>query len=239
MRWRLLRLNWAYGAGELIIVVVGVMIALGFEQWSSDRLDRVEEVEIIDGFLSDLREDIESISNGLETLPRKETRLLRISSSLETFDHRPNDIAQFLEDIVGSTAYGWNQARARRTTLDEVLGSGKFGLIRDAAMRVKISEYYDFDLTVNNRINERETEYPSLAYRLVPRSTEDEVEKNLSDAQKQRVVDRIFDSPLRDHVVGEINFSRFAIERLTFWKALGFELIDELETYRDTLEYAQ
>jgi hypothetical protein len=28
MRWRLLRLNWAYGLGELVIVVVGVMIAV-------------------------------------------------------------------------------------------------------------------------------------------------------------------------------------------------------------------
>ncbi len=236
MRWRLQRLNWAYAVGELIIVVAGVLIALAVDQWNSDRLERVEEVEIIDGFLSDLREDIEDISLGLEILPEKETRLLRISSSLETFDHRPNDISRFLEDIVGSTPYGWNQARARRTTLDEVLGSGKFGLIRDAALRVKISEYYDFDLNVSNRINERETEYPSLAYRLVPRSTEGEVETNLSDAQKQRLVERIFDSPLQDHVVGEINFSRFVMERLTFWKALCLELIDELEIYRNTLE---
>ena len=236
MRWRLQKLNWPYAVGELIIVVAGVLIALTVDQWNSDRLERVEEVEIIDGFLSDLREDIEDISLGLEILPEKETRLLRISSSLETFDHRPNDISRFLEDIVGSTPYGWNQARARRTTLDEVLGSGKFGLIRDAALRVKISEYYDFDLSVSNRINERETEYPSLAYRLVPRSTEGEVETNLSDAQKQRLVERIFDSPLQDHVVGEINFSRFVMERLTFWKALCLELIDELETYRNTLE---
>ncbi len=236
MRWRLQRLNWAYAVGELIIVVAGVLIALTVDQWNSDRLERVEEEEIIDGFLSDLREDIEDISIGLEILPEKETRLLRISSSLETFDHRPNDISRFFEDIVGSTPYGWNQARARRTTLDEVLGSGKFGLIRDAALRVKISEYYDFDLSVSNRINERETEYPSLAYRLVPRSTEGEVETNLSDAQKQRLVDRIFDSPLQDHVVGEINFSRFVIDRFTLWKTLCLELIDELETYRNTLE---
>ncbi len=236
MRWRLLRLNWAYAVGELIIVVGGVLIALAVDQWNSDRLERVEEVEIIDGFLSDLREDIEDISLGLEILPEKETRLLRISSSLETFDHRPSDISRFLEDIVGSTAYGWNQARARRTTLDEVLGSGKFGLIRDAALRVKISEYYDFDLNVSNRINERETEYPSLAYRLVPRSTEGEVATNLSDAQKQRVVERIFDSPLQDHVVGEINFSRFVIQQLNRWKAFCLELIAELEMYRDTID---
>ena len=96
MRWRLQRLNWAYAVGELIIVVAGVLIALTVDQWNSDRLERVEEVEIIDGFLSDLREDIEDISLGLEILPEKETRLLRISSSLETFDHRPNDISRFL-----------------------------------------------------------------------------------------------------------------------------------------------
>ena len=57
MRWRLHRLDWPYAVGELIIVVAGVLIALAVDQWNSDRLERVEEVEIIEQLISDLNID--------------------------------------------------------------------------------------------------------------------------------------------------------------------------------------
>ena len=149
MRWRLQKLDWPYAVGELIIVVAGVMIALGFDQWNSGRLERVEETEIIERFIADLRVDLDGISFGLGRVTDKEARILRISSSLESPDGRPKDSTLFLEDVVESATYGWNQARARRTTFDEVLASGKFGLIRDTAIRVKIADYYDADRNTN------------------------------------------------------------------------------------------
>ena len=33
MKWRLLKLNWKYGIGELAIVTMGVLIALGVDEW--------------------------------------------------------------------------------------------------------------------------------------------------------------------------------------------------------------
>ncbi len=236
MRWRLQKLDWPYAVGELIIVVAGVMIALGFDQWNSDRLERVEETEIIERFIADLRVDLDGISFGLGRVTDKEARLLRISSSLESPDDRPKASTLFLEDIVESATYGWNQARARRTTFDEVLPSGKFGLIRDTAIRVKIADYYDSEAASHDRIDERETGYSDLSYGLVPRVTEFEIEPDLSDAQLERIVDQVISSQLPERLVAEINFTRFVNERFTSWRSLCLVLIDELEFYRDTIE---
>ncbi len=233
MRWRLFRLNWSYGLGELVIVVAGVLIALAVDQWNSDRLARVEEVEIIDRFIADLQVDLEGIARGLERISYKKVRLLRIYSSLESSNERPNDMARFLADVVESTTQGWNQARARRTTFDEVLASGKFGLIRNTAIRVKISDYYDSEATAHNRIEERETGYADLSYRLVPRAAEFELATNLSDDQIARLVDRVFDSSLPDHVVAEMNFSQFLNDQFTEWRSRCLELIEKLESYRN------
>ncbi len=38
MRWRLLKLDWAYAIGEFIIVIAGVLIALTIDQWNDGRL---------------------------------------------------------------------------------------------------------------------------------------------------------------------------------------------------------
>ena len=236
MRWRLSKLNWPYAVGELFIVVAGVLIAHAVDQWNSDRLDRVAEIEIIDRFLSDLHEDADAISVGLRILQTKLDLLLQIAPVLEGADPRPSDRTQFLNNVMLSTGYGWAQARARRTTLDDLLGSGRLGLVRDATVRAGISYYYAFDLNLSARIGERETDYPSLAYRLVPRSSEGSLETNLTEAQESRYVGRVLDSALEDHVVGEINFSRFVAERFVRWQNVCLELIDELETYRTSLE---
>jgi hypothetical protein len=78
MRWRLLKLNWGYAIGELIIVSVGVLIALAIDQCNSDRLDRVDEMLIIEGLISDLEFDRSTIDQGLGFLPEKEASLRRV-----------------------------------------------------------------------------------------------------------------------------------------------------------------
>ena len=235
MRWRLQKLNWPYAVGELFIVVAGVLIALAVDQWNSNRLDRVEEVEIIGHLISDLQADLESILSGQTSLSEKETSLLRIYSILESPDERPKDMAGFLEDVVVAARYGWGQAGARHTTFDELLGSGTLGLIRNSTIRIKIVEYYDADLIRENRIDEREPGYANLSYRLVPRSAEFEAAKDISEAQIERLFDQLFDASFRDYVVAEINFSRFVNDRFMDWRNRCLELIDELEAYRNDL----
>ena len=236
MRWRLLRLNWAYGVGELVIVVAGVMIALGFEQWNSDRLDRVEEVEIIGRFIADLQSDFDVISGGLNIVSRKEASLDRVYSSLETPVNRPTELLEFLYDVASGASFGWDQGSARRTTFDEVLASGKFGLIRDTAIRVQISDYYEGDLRRTARIDERETGYADLSYSLVPRVDGGNTAlPELSDAQQARLVDQVFSSLEPSQVAAELNFARYVNAGFTGWKATCLDLIDELETYREAL----
>ena len=235
MRWRLLRLNWAYGIGELCIIVVGVMIALGFEQWNSDRLDRVEEAEIIDRFIADLREDLEDVSNGLNLVAAKQERLERIYTALGPPIKRPTDEAGFLNDVASAAVYGWVQARARRTTFDEVLASGRFGLIRSTAIRVQIADYYSGDIGIGDRIDERETQYPDLSYSLVPRRDEQTSAAGLSEEQIRLLVDEIFSTLRPSQVIAERNFARFVAEMFTVWQDRCLRLIDALEAYRDSL----
>ena len=235
MRWRLSKLDWPYAVGELIIVTAGVLIALAIDQWNSERLDRVEEVAIIDRFIGDLQTDLGDISGGLELLSDKQDHLLRVVSGLDSSNERPADKTRFLEDVAGSAQYGWNQARARRTTFDEVLESGRFSLVRDTATRIKIADYYAFETGIYNRIDERETQYPYLSYRLVPRTGEFSVDTTLNDAQVERLFNRIFDSSLSDHVTAEMNFAHFVIDRFLAWRIRCSELINELEAYRSTI----
>ena len=122
---------------------MGVFIALAINEWNSDRLERAEEVLIVERLVSDLQSDLRGYERGFEFLPRKEESLRRLYSGLMSADSRPRDLTRFLQDVIHGSDYGWNQYRASRTTLDELLGSGKLGLIRSADARTAIGEYYE------------------------------------------------------------------------------------------------
>ncbi len=67
-------------------------------------------------------------------------------------------------------------------------------------------------------------------------SMADELETDLTEAQERRYVERVLDSELGDHVVSEINFARFVTGRFVRGQEECLELIDELETYRTSLQ---
>jgi hypothetical protein len=82
MRWRLSKLDWKYALGELTIVVVGVLIALAVDQWNTSRLNRIEEVTIVDRLISDLKADLVVLESELDALNEKEESLARVRTAL-------------------------------------------------------------------------------------------------------------------------------------------------------------
>jgi len=61
MKWRLFRLDWKYAIGELLIVTLGVLVALYVDQWNTDRLLKLEEVDYIERLLEQAKFDLDSI----------------------------------------------------------------------------------------------------------------------------------------------------------------------------------
>ena len=237
MRWRFSKLDWPYAVGELIIVTAGVLIALAIDQWNSDRLDRAEEIVLVDRFITELRGDLNGISQGLRLAPGKAERLRQLYIDLST-DQRPSDVAAFLEEVVQGAQYGWTQSRARRYTFDEVLSSGRFTLIRDPMIRDTIADYYDRVTHMGVRIDERETDFPGLSYQLVPRTPEFEFDADIDliGEEAASIVDRAFNSSLRDSVVAEMNFAQFVVRAFADWQEVCLRVISELESYRSTIE---
>ena len=59
MFWRKFKMDWPYAFGELFIVTIGVLIALAFGEWNSDRLERAEEFDVLSRLISDIEMDVE------------------------------------------------------------------------------------------------------------------------------------------------------------------------------------
>lgn len=239
MFWRKFKLDWTYALGELLIVAVGVLIALAINVWNNERLERGQERDFVRRLISDIEEDQRRFEFQLKAIDRKEASLLRLRTTFA--GGGAIEAAGFLSDIVSGANFGWSQIAAQRATFDDLLESGRLGLIEDADIRALIATYYEASVQALVRIDERETQYPALSYQLVPRGPtsasgnsvgEGNVDPGLSDDDAVKLAKLAQESALRDHVIAEINLARFIRGVTKSLTAQGNELLNRLEEYQ-------
>ena len=243
MFWRKFRLDWTYAIGELFIVTIGVLVALAIGAWNSERLEKAEEFDILSRLISDIEVDLREYDYRLTSIDEKEESLLRVRSALA--GDGPQNVTQFLNDIIIGANYGWNQGSAQRATFNDLLGSGRLRVIADPDVRALIVDYYEAYETEHIRIDERETAYPHISYQLVPRSdtsTQQEgvvelhVESGLSAEYLNERVKAAQESSIRNHVIAELNLARFIRGVTVDLEANARELISRLKEYQTEIE---
>lgn len=119
-----------YALGEIILVVVGILIALQIDSWNDDRLDRIQERAYLQSMLTDLREDVREIDaavDGNVILLRGIDELLTLLS--EAQEEPALQRSLFIHSIVYT--YWYLEAAFSELTMTQLKYSGDLQLIRD------------------------------------------------------------------------------------------------------------
>lgn len=127
-----------YAIGEIILVVIGILIALQINTWNQNKQDRKQESEILSQLLEEYNSNLKQIDSKIHL--RKEV----INSSLKLVDNRNKAIE--LIDIDSINLY-LNKALYRPTfdpelgVSNELMNSGKLYLLSNSSLRSKISSF--------------------------------------------------------------------------------------------------
>ena len=70
--------NWRYAVGEVVLIVVGILIALAAADWNDRRLLRIEEVALLNELRSELRQDLVTVEAALEQVLGAEQQLMAL-----------------------------------------------------------------------------------------------------------------------------------------------------------------
>ncbi len=235
--------NWTSALRELAIIVFGVLIALGVNNWNERRMEARLEREYLSRIAEDLRADTAMFRQMLAVAEGKEESLRILGPPLRTPGVAIRDTLQFLHAIIGGATLAWNQPPVRRTTFDELENTGYLRLISDPGLRSRITAYYFFAADEAGRIENRSTGFGRLSYRLVPhvsygrlgepagRQAADEFTSlaSLSGAEKKRLVERARASELGELVQAEENFARFYRRSQAEVQKRAFALLREIE----------
>ena len=138
-----------YAIGEIILVVIGILIALQINNWNEERKDRNREQAILKSLKIDFNTNIHNVNeasiNFIEAYDAS-ANLLEIIRDDDIIDG--SEIEQLLDDIINKT----KSLDIITGSIDEMLNTGSINLIRDTNLKNKLSNWSYFQTDTEDDI---------------------------------------------------------------------------------------
>ena len=155
-----------YAVGEILLVVIGILIALQVNNWNQGRIDANKEQRYITELSRDLRAQLQEIEFFKE---RESSSLKRLNSLIDLMDETEAikvnaDIAGLFFSIFERTSF-----TIKDPTFTELIATGNIELIRNEALRNSIIQYYQqleksaLIIQKNNDLNDQTIKPSSLS----------------------------------------------------------------------------
>ena len=127
-----------YATGELILVIVGILIALQINNWNENRNEQRQIAEYARALISDLEADIEMV----EPIIKQTMRITEFADGLGSYVLNRNieDVDNldlyYLTSYTTYRPYSWNRA-----ALNQLINSGALRQMRNSELVRQISNY--------------------------------------------------------------------------------------------------
>ena len=206
-----------YAIGEILLVVIGILIALQINNWNEDRKDRRREQDILYSLKQDFSTNISNVNDAFNTFSEAyESSIVLLEIIKDNGPINSKEVEQLLDDIINKT----KSLDIITGSLDELFNTGTFNLIKDEELRKQLS-YWSFYVT--------DTEDDIVIYRnylfdfFIPSLTNKSLLRNMEDPE-------FFENDLG---LSEMSKSNFKLNYSTSLRTIEFEN----ELYNNTLNY--
>lgn len=131
-----------YAIGEIVLVVIGILIALQVNNWNEGRKARQEERDNLISIYHDLNTDIGKVAYSRDRLARQYTIAVEVLEALEHMDSKPIDSARVVANL------GWDLSEVipverERNTWDELKVRGTETQIIKDSLKARIDNFYE------------------------------------------------------------------------------------------------
>ncbi|MBU3822025.1 hypothetical protein KO566_08140 [Flavobacteriaceae bacterium XHP0103] len=129
-----------YAIGEIILVVIGILIALQINNWNEKRKSNKEAHEVLLSLQEDFQTNISLIKQNSD---RVKNMSYNTSKLIETIDREninvnPDSLGYYI--VVGGGS--WWREQTRSNTYDALSGAGKLDLIRNKKLQELLANFY-------------------------------------------------------------------------------------------------
>lgn len=120
-----------YAIGEIVLVMVGILLALQVNNWNEARKERNIEIKYLKNLKLDLKTDLVNLDS---MIVDRRNKMLSANALLKL--QPPNTIDQLKSfDSLLWKVYGWTSFTPRTNTLDELISSGSLNIIKNDSIK--------------------------------------------------------------------------------------------------------
>ena len=127
-----------YAIGEIILVVIGVLIALSINNWNENRKNSIKEIQFLEGFKNDLmanKTELNRVIRKAEITSNSSDSILKLKRrELESLGIK--SFVRFMMD-----AAGFAVCQTQEGTIQGIMGSGNLDVISNDSIRLAIGSW--------------------------------------------------------------------------------------------------
>jgi hypothetical protein len=127
-----------YAIGEIVLVVIGILIALQINGWNEEKNNRIVEQSI----LTNLQEDFMKNQQEIEVLQFANRKYYRnLEAFIEILESAPKNKEVEINDTLSIAAIAAPTFIPTTSTIDVIISTGKIDLIKNEELKVLISRF--------------------------------------------------------------------------------------------------
>jgi hypothetical protein len=218
-----------YAIGEIVLVVIGILIALSINNYSNDNKDRKLEKQYIASLINDLQADSIAISAIKLTSDEQVSRKNKLIEYFEGIPYSNDSIAHYFAMQWG-ISFEFNPITI---TVDELKSSGRLGVIQSMSIRKQIIKTYNtYERFTNNfqSYYERNREELRKLALKIPRVFDKE---SFTNATTPNIINALNDDELKNRVLA--NYAISVNRELQNLQKENQYLIEQLKNYLSEL----
>ncbi len=135
-----------YAIGEIVLVVIGILIALQINNWNNEKTNRAREIKYLNGLKADFAVDLNKLAAFIEDKERKSSSAWLLLNSLP-----PVTTSEMMYlDSLAWNVFRWNTFVPSTKTIDELIGSGNLSFITNDSIKFMLldvaQQYQNLDV---------------------------------------------------------------------------------------------
>jgi hypothetical protein len=157
-----------YAIGEIVLVVIGILIALQINSWNQSRINRLTETK----YLKSIKKEL-ILNNNLNQLMitdrfTKKLEGLKLAKKYSENEIMVIDTLEFLNNVSYGGVFSGGFYFGNRSSYDELISTGNLRLIRKDTIRNAIADYYAYINTASQRAEVHGSRFSSYTSELRP-----------------------------------------------------------------------
>ena len=144
-----------YAIGEIILVVIGILIALSINNWNTNRINHIKE----DNYLVNLKRDLNNQLKIIDRNLKGETHIFNSLTKATINYEKYKKFRAIKEDLVLLTPMNDRYTFTTTSpTYTELLSTGNLDLITNAVLKDQMVRYYE-DLELTTQVIQKNNDY--------------------------------------------------------------------------------